>query len=660
MSFLPLVKAWVWVSVLASVAGWTLSALGELNGVGYAVFAVVAVVCTWAWRRFGDGAAAGRESGAALRGASQRLSYAGRLRKLRARFRRWMPAAFLFLTVLVFLGGALYPPSNHAGFTYRTPRVLNWLMEGHWFWIHTPNYRMNDRACGFEWMTAPLLLFMKTDRWLFLINFASFLLMPGLVFSVLRRLGVRGRVAWWWMWLLPTGYNFLVQAASTANDTFPAVYALAAIDFALRAWETRRASDLWLSGLSAALLVGAKANNLTLLLPWAIVAVPLAPLLLRQVWRTALVVVLAAAVSFLPTAVLNQRYCGDWTGLKLEQEGMNMKSPVVGVWGNALLLMKNFVPPFFPPAGWWNRESLNVLPRVVVEPMKANFERGFQAIGEMPIEDAAGIGFGLSVLLLVSVVAAWRWRKRGQRSGELQGLNELHGLHGKEGGGMPRWVRIGALIAPWGSLLYYGMKSGIVDAPRLISAYYPLLLPSLVIGAGQAHVVRQRWWRVMVWGSLVLAVAVVAMIPGRPLWPARTILSKVLSVKPGQRLAARALDVYTVYGNRWDPLAAVRERLPQGLKVVGFMGTGDDMDISLWRPFLTRRVEHILPEDTAEQVRQRGIQYAVVSGYKLGLDHTTLAAWLARMHAELLATVTATVTVTQGPQEYYVVRFREP
>ena len=69
-----------------------------------------------------------------------------------------MLVACLIFAVLVFLGGVLYAPTNHTGLSYRTPRVLHWLSEGHWHWIHTPSYRMNDRACGFEWLSAPLLL----------------------------------------------------------------------------------------------------------------------------------------------------------------------------------------------------------------------------------------------------------------------------------------------------------------------------------------------------------------------------------------------------------------------------------------------------------------------------------------------------------------------
>ena len=43
------------------------------------------------------------------------------------------------------------------------------------------------------------------------------------------------RAAWHWMWLMPTGYCFLLQAGSIGNDLFGAVFALAALDFALRA-----------------------------------------------------------------------------------------------------------------------------------------------------------------------------------------------------------------------------------------------------------------------------------------------------------------------------------------------------------------------------------------------------------------------------------------
>src|SRR6185436_445815 len=104
------------------------------------------------------------------------------------------------------------------------------------------------------------------------------------------------RVTWQWMWLLPTGYSFLLQAGSIGNDTFPAAYALAMLDFAARAWTSRRASDLWHSLLAASLMTGAKASNLPLLLPWAILIFPLLPILRRQLFSTAGMAAVAAVV----------------------------------------------------------------------------------------------------------------------------------------------------------------------------------------------------------------------------------------------------------------------------------------------------------------------------------------------------------------------------
>jgi hypothetical protein len=628
-----------------------LSALGQLNEAGYAACGAVGAVALWFGRKAlvqRQGSFDTRREARAQVPLTSGWAWPRGLfnwQKVRARFRRWLPGCFAVLALLVFLGGALYPPTTHTAMTYRTPRVLHWLAEGRWHWIHTPNYRMNDRCCGIEWLTAPVLLFTRSDRGLFLINFIPFLLMPGLIFSVFTRLGVRARPAWYWMWLLPTGYNFLLQAGSLGNDTFPTVYALAAVDFGLRAWASRRPSDLWYSLLAVALLTGAKASNLPLLLPWAVLICALWPLLTRWPVMSLLVVLLAVTASALPTAALNMRCCGDWSGLTLERVGMNMKNPFVGIWGNGLLLLlNNFVPTFFPLADWWSRSALSILPHALTAPMLANFEGGFIYLGEMPTEDWVGLGFGLSVLLAAALLASFR-------AGSLANK----GWAGSRF--IPRGVRWGVLVAPWLSLLAYGMKSGMVTPARLISPYYPLLLPLLLLGARQAEIVRRRWWRVMVGVVLLLALLVLVLTPGRPLWPARTVLSELLAWKPGQRMLVRALTVYSVYDVRSDPLANVRALLPEGLSCVGFMGTPDDIDISLWRPFGTRRVEHILLSDSPAQIRQRHIQYAAIGEENLLEHDTTLAAWQAKTGAQLVATTTATMTVTQGPRRWYIVRF---
>jgi hypothetical protein len=529
---------------------------------------------------------------------------------------------------------------------------------------------MNNRTCGFEWMTAPLLLVMRSDRLLFLLNFVPFLLMPGLLFSVFTRLGIHARVAWSWMWLLPTGYCFLLQAGSIGNDAFPTVYALAAVDFALRARISRRVSDLVLSFLAAALLTGAKVSNGPLLLAWALLLLPMFPHVIqtitkgttrtRLIWACggAALLLVCTIISFLPTALLNYRFCGDWTGLRLERAGMDMHSPIVGLWGNALLfLLHNFAPPFFPQAGWWNQEAPSLLPRCIVEPMNANFEAGYHLMWELPTEDWVGLGFGLSVLVSVSFLAAMFFRRATVRPG----LQLVHGL--------PRWIQWGALVAPWIALGLYSVKSGMVTGSRIIAPYYPFLLPLLLVHQGQWYLVRKRWWRALAGAVVCLTLPILVVSPARPLWPAQSILGRLAKARPDSRLLQRAYRVYSVYSSRSDPLAQVRDLLPSDLRVIGFLADGDDMDISLWRPFFSRRVHHILWDDSAEAVRSRGIEYAVVGGaYLQWLDTPGQAGnasdeprllhpWLTRMNAEILSTTTVTLKVSEGPQPWYVVKF---
>jgi len=642
MSFLSFVKAWLWISALATGTGWILSALGELNRRGYVVTFAIILFLFWAFQH---------------KQVPKSFNLKRSLKKFQKRFRHLLPLGFLILSVLVLAGAVLYAPTNHTALTYRIPRVLQWLVHERWFWIHTSNYRMNDRACGIEWLSAPLLLFTRSDRALFLLNFIPFLLLPGLVFSLFTRLGVWPRVAWQWMWLLPTGYTFLLQAGSTGNDTFPTIYALAALDFACRAWTSRRAADLFHSLIAAALLTGAKASNLPLLLPWAIIIVPLLRRkvadgsrqrmgsLLPRLALNVLVFLSAALVSFLPTAILNLRYCGDWSGLALERAGMDMKSPLVGIWGNALLfLLDNFIPPFFPGAGWWNQNALSLLPSFVVRPLIANFESSFHWLWELPTEDWVGIGFGLSWLLLAAVLAGL-WLKP----------VSSHSPASHSSGTLPApWRRL-VLWSAWVALLAYSMKSGMSTGARLISPYYPLLLPLLLTGWKQTVIVRGGWWRVGTWLVVALAFPVLALTPGRPLWPAKTILSKLHRAHPEERLIARAANVYSVYATRSDPLAGVRSLLPPTIKIVGFLGRGDDPDISLWRPFGGRRVEHVLLSDSALQVRRRGIKYLAAGDNNFALNRTTFDAWLQTIGGELIAMTNITVRVSEGPQTWYLV-----
>jgi len=620
MSFLPLVKTWIVLVALASAAGWILSALGELNGIGYGV--VVGLACiVWFFARR-------RKAGAGS------FSW----HRMQRRFARPLPLAFAALAALAFLGGVLYAPTNYDALTYRVPRVLHWLSQGQWHWIHTVNNRMNNRSCGFEWLMAPVFVATKSDRAFFLINFLPFLLLPGLTFSVFTRLGVAARVAWQWMWLLPTGYNFLLQAGSLGNDTYAAVFALAAVDFALRAAASNRTSDVYFSLLAAALLTGAKPGNLPLLLPWVILFLPQAPKMIRQPLFSLFIVLVALLASFLPTALLNSIHCGDWTGITLEDAPVSMKNPMVGLLGNAaMFVLTNFTPTIFPLAAWWNHSILTFLPSHITQLLMANFEGNFYKLGEIPTEESSGLGFGLSCLLALTVAARWFQRPMPAKP-------------------RSRSPGIAVLAAPYVALAYFFAKSGMMTLARLVSAYYPLLLPLALQGPLPARLVRRRGWRWATAIVMLFALAAVILTPARPLWPVQTVFAKLGTAATSRPLVKRVRDVYSVYAERSDPLARVRNALPEDCAVVGFVGESDDSELSFWRPFGRRRAEHIFPGDSMATILARGIHYVVVDDLFLQTHHESLSIWLQLHQATLIASIPATMTVADGPRLWHVAR----
>ena len=597
---------WIVLCAFLNCAGWALSAAHELNRAGYAVLMLGGLAAAaWWWRRAGhDGLDAFRPG------------------KLTRRFRRPFAAAFLVLAALAFLGGAIHAPNNYDALAYRLPRILNWLAAGQWHWIHTDFQRLNVRAAGYEWVAAPLMLFTKSDRLLFLINLASFLLLPGLVFSVFTRLGVGRRAAWYWMWLLPSGYGFLLQAGSIGNDLFGAVFALAAVDFALRAKASMRVADLWLSCLAAALLTGGKTSNLPLLLPWLVAILPALPLIRRRLVSTIGVGVIAAAASFLPVAVANFENCGDWTGQKAEQARFTHGEPVLFFTQNAALLaIHNLAPPVFPMAGAWNGLMRKITPSGRQAKLDALFEPvgAHLAVGEMEVEEGAGIGFGVSLMVLATMAGTWFSKRAVAR---------------KETAVRDRWFQYAVLLSAWVAILPYMTMAGTSTPARLVLPYYGLMLPLCLRRQTGDWLRRNRWWQ---WSGLavfVIAAGLLVLSPARPLWPAQLVLSK-LDVQ-NSAILKRAEAVYSVYHDRPEAFAPARDRLPPDASPLGLISF-DYPEASLWKPFGGRRILHVRPEDGPGETVGRGIRYVLVSSETL-LTHTseTPEQWLQRNHAEVV------------------------
>lgn len=615
--FSSAIALWLLICACLSNAGWILSAIHQLNFLGYiCVLAVLSLLVAW-WEK----------------SRNFEEFKMNRWLRMKYRFKRPLPLAFLLLAALSCLGGFLYPPNNYDALAYRVPRVLHWLAEGRWHWVHSYFPRLNVRACGAEWLLAPQLAVGKSIRWAFIPSLISFMLLPGLCYSLFTRFGVKRKVAWYWMWISATGYGYVVQAGGIGNDLLGAVYALAAFDFALRARQSRKAPDFWLFLIASGLMTGGKASNLPLLLPLFFIAVPSWRVLLLEPAKSAAVIVFSGLASFLPTALFNFIYCHDWTGTSLEFESSR---PLTQLLGNPVIwAINNLAPPIFPFSGTWN----HILKRVF--PPDSQFLDQLK-LSEIQMEEGAGLGLGIILLLVVSFVASRTICKRTNCNGSGRTL----GLYEKA----LAW-------SPYAALLAFAIMGGLTaSAARLILPYYPMLIAPILVFGFHEQLLRSRWWKGLVACVLGLAFLLIVILPARPLWPAQLVMDKLRLSYPSSPLLKRAQTVYSVYAGRYDAFAPIIAILPQDATVLGFL-TFDDPETSLWQPLGTRRIKHVTPSDTRQDLEAEGIKYVLVSAHSYALK-IPFEELLRKYDAELVKTVPLILRASDGLTDWYLIKLK--
>lgn len=514
------------------------------------------------------------------------------------RWRRASPLGYVFVTGLALAGGLLHDPANFDGLSYRGPRVLHWLSEGGWHWIHTADERMNTRGTVFEWISVPFYGVFRSDRLLFLVNWFAYLLLPGVLFRFFRGLSVGGRASWWWMWVFPLGLGYALQAGSIGNDLLGTLFFLGAMAFLLP--PKPRVPTVWemaVSILAFGLATGIKATNLVLGLPWLMVLLGHRREVVRR-WRVlGCVALVGVLVSYAPTGLLNHHFSGDWTGMRAESDEIQMKSPLAGALGNAvLLLVQNVQPPIIPLVEKGNAWLRQIVPGWIQEAFPGQ-PLGFS---EMQLEEGAGLGLPLLLAMGLGLTLFGSW---------------------------PRWSPgLGAVLGGYLAAGIYMVNSALGTAARLLLPFYPLLVVPF-IWCIRPRFYRSAWALVAACMVVASSAVLVALTPPRPLLKAEVIVGLAECLGAPNRLVERVKTVYAVYGSRGRAFDPVLERLGNDERVVGFYSSGDTPETALWQPFGRRRVVHLKDGDSRESLAMRGVQVAVVSDLALALRKRTLDDW---------------------------------
>ena len=539
-----------------------------------------------------------------------------------------------------FVSGILCAPYNSDTYAYRFPRVLHWLGQGKWHWIHTADMRMNVVGCGYEWFVAPVMLFTRTDRYLFLINWVSYLMLPGLIFCVFRFLGLRLRVAWWWAWLLSSGWCYVMQSASVANDGLAVVYTLAAVALAMKSRETGKARDLWLSLLAAALLTGIKQTAIPLAALWLLAAWPERRIAFSNPKTFFAMAVSSLLVSGVPIIFFNFLHTGTWSGVSTMQAEypdwhIQLDSPFWGIVGNAFCIpIQNLLPPFFPWSGAWNHAMGDFLTTSFGSHFHS-FE-SFGAVSPGVSESSAGIGLAIVLMTLISIGAV-----RKDKTGLQIKCSRL---------------QLALRLCPWILLAIFMAKVGEAQNARHLAAYYIFFFPSLLASAGHEKLVRKTWWQKMALLCMASSVLLLVINPVRPLFPAVTVTQQLAAGRPHSKIFSTLRDAYTVSRSFRNAGQQIKEEMPLDEPLVGYAAIGNArFEPALWLPFGVRRVERVIRTDSPEQLAKQGIHYVVIENYPS--LNCSIDEWMARYHASLVAELTVQERGHDGSQSHvYLMR----
>lgn len=607
--------------------GWTLSIFRWLNFTGYSISLILALTLVVIFRK------------------SCLPKFNGPpFSKLRRRFLRLPSFLYLVVFFMALIGGILYAPSNYDATTYRLPRILQWISEGGWHWIHTSHVAVNTRTAATEWISLPIILFSSSDRFLFLPNIISFAFLPGLVFGILTRLKVSPRVAVQWMWIFPSGYCFALQAGSIGNDLIGATLFLGGIFYALKARKSLAWSHFALACLGMALATGSKTSNVPLGLAWMIALLPAIPLVWRFPLRALALAPFLILTSFLPNAWLNHKYCGDWTGMKIEPVLMRGGDPLLYVsWNVPYLIIQNLTPPIFPFNQAWNNAVAERIPPDLNIRLKRNFEEDASnwSMHETMMEENGPLGLGVVSLLVMGAIGGSVAHRRGNKS-----------LSSNKNTGLLWLVFLGAFV----SILPFLVKSGLTGSGRYLAPHYLLLILPFLITPGIAVFMRSKLWKTGVLFCFLALFSTMMISAARPLWPALTVLKSINAEKSPNPLLKRAWDVYMVYRERPTAFEPICKLLPEDAINVGIL-SANTPEASLWKPFGSRQIHHILTTDTPQSIDDRDIGYIVAgerSMWESGFPN--VEEWCSLNNATIVAKVQFTVMVRKGLDSWYLLK----
>ena len=476
------------------------------------------------------------------------------------------------------------------------------------------------------------------------IDWISFLFLPSLFFTLLRAFGTPRRLAWDWMWLLPSASLVAMQAGSIGNDLPGMAAILAALHCANRFVARRQTGYLLDALLAAGLCTGIKLSNLPLAAFVLIILLGNFKALTSRRLAFAAATAAALCVSAFIPMLLNLKHTGTILGVTTAVSD-ELHNPAAGLTGNSLISLEAaLTPPVFPGANQVSAILQHSLGHKLMAWLHQNYPSFSLQVNELPQEEHGALGLAMTVAFLANIMLWVRFR---------------HHVPVHQSTLLP-WQK----IAWWSWLAFalavlfskLGTRGGF---PREMLPWYPLLLAPLIAFFGREQTARSPFWR---WLAPLVSLSIVPALlltPSRPLIPPKTVVK--LAQKCGASAASleRLKTVYAVYASRADLFVGLKQYLPPDAKVLALVSDGEEPTASWWKPFGSRRCTFVLSEADVAAAQKQGAHYLVLNELSCQkYFHMDIPHWLETHHAREVKTVEIRLLAAEPPIRYTLAEFQ--
>ncbi len=594
-----------WLTYLAGMValGWGLSLIGKYEWMGWSsclVIAGAAVIAKHQWRETTD---------------TDRAALVADL--------RYLPVPLLL--VLIALAGSLYPTAVLDSLSYRIPRMQFWLQEGGLQNITSPDFRMNMMTPVWEFASTPLYQ-LSGLRFLWLGSAISWILLYLTLVNLASLAGASANVARHVAIIPAASVGFVLQASSTMNDLWAAALLSISLVMILAFERTRDFSAIICSGLALALAANAKPHYAVLALPWVVWFFLSAnrPLLaVRWKWVAPLALI-GLLSSPLPTFLSNHDLYGSIKG-PAGDSGFALGSPATNITlGSVMMAWQIYQPPINPAA-----RKIEAINDSWIEStgIRAKAPRFSLSARELLTVDNASIGLISALALSAGLILAWRSSSR-----------------------LPKWTLFATAAGLFGYLV--GVSQVVPGTlGRSFLGFTILVFPLCMIGLSK---LRHHWLLCAAWLSVFTSVAAIVFSPSHPLWPVKTLAKFVPQ-------AADRLASYIAFQERGFAGIPLLKKIPDEVRNVGVLATGDQSLVNLWRIPGRKPNIHFFPAcTTIDDLVKSGIHYFVIIGDSQpeGTGHFGTLPKIIQNHPKFTveARDTYTTMLRRGPEEWLIVR----